>query len=122
MSEQQQRKLELLSQCTFIPGSWPKKFVRSMRGYEGELTVKQAYWIDRLYYMYRHQIRSIYGFNDSMPLFEKPTPLPNSLEEKEEQGRILVLHDSDFEPPDAKQQQAIRKLADWNRKAKEKRA
>lgn len=52
MTPEQSKKVELLSHCTFLPGSWPKQFVRMMCSKDfaaAEMTPKQAYWIDRLY-------------------------------------------------------------------------
>ena len=52
--------IELLSGCTFLPGSWPKKFVRSLfAGPENQkITVKQRRWIWKLVHRYRRQIKN----------------------------------------------------------------
>lgn len=50
-----QQLLDKLSAATFQPASWPKRFVRDVRGSK-EVTGKQLYWIARLAIMYRRQI------------------------------------------------------------------
>ncbi len=47
--------IEKLNAAKFPPASWPKRFVRDVRGLE-EVTPKQRYWIARLCVMYRRQI------------------------------------------------------------------
>lgn len=59
MSAEQQAKAVALSHCTFQVGSPDKRFVRNLQGYEGELTEKQAAYLDRLCYRYRKQLASI---------------------------------------------------------------
>lgn len=81
MTPEQSRKLKMLSDCTFQPGSWPKRFVRMLQSQDfanADMTPKQAYWIDRLYYMYRGQIRAYLDFwniTDAPPFVDPPLPL-----------------------------------------------
>lgn len=58
MDKQTYRKLELLARCTFIPGSWNKRFVYALSALpqDAELSDKQAANVDRLYWRYRRQI------------------------------------------------------------------
>lgn len=52
---------KLLYNCTFLPGSWDKRFVGAMwatadSSPEKELTPKQAENLDRVFFKYRKQI------------------------------------------------------------------
>lgn len=67
MNDQQRRWLDQLSGCTFLPGSWDKRFVRDLAGTDRELTAKQAAAIERLAYKYRRQRRD--------PNMPKPKPV-----------------------------------------------
>ncbi len=59
-------KLERLSRCTFLPGSWDKRFVRNVWGSvlaceavngTPTITTNQAEQVDRLHHRYRRQIK-----------------------------------------------------------------
>jgi hypothetical protein len=54
-----------LAGCTFLPGSWDKRFVKAMYGYDSverkiiyptEITEKQRGCLEELYHRYRRQI------------------------------------------------------------------
>lgn len=57
MTAQQQKWIAQLSRCTFLPGSFDKRFVRDMAdlGIYDVLTEKQALCLHRLAYHYRKQ-------------------------------------------------------------------
>lgn len=61
MTDEQHRNLRRLNQCTFLPGSYTKRFVRDMasRPKEYELTEKQAAYLDKLVHQYRKQLAGI---------------------------------------------------------------
>ncbi|NEP61459.1 MAG: hypothetical protein F6K31_31660 [Symploca sp. SIO2G7] len=61
MTPEQIEKINKLAGCTFKPGSWDKRFVRSLKESSEqtpnkELSVKQIEWVDKLTYKYRRQI------------------------------------------------------------------
>lgn len=65
ITPEQRARLNRLSCCTFLPGSWDKRFVRNLSGSALEceavnavlaITPAQAEQIDRLHYRYRKQI------------------------------------------------------------------
>lgn len=72
MDDERLRKVKYLANCTFLPGSYQKRFVRDMstRPADYEPTIRQALFIDKLYFMYRRQIKAMYG-NDK-PEFVMP--------------------------------------------------
>ena len=55
VSETEHAKLLALYKCTFLPGSWDKRFVHGLVN-AAEITDKQAEWIDKLTYKYRRQL------------------------------------------------------------------
>lgn len=57
MTPKQQAMIKALSGCTFLPGSYTKRFVRDMSSLEPEtlLTVKQAAYLEKMFYAYRQQ-------------------------------------------------------------------
>lgn len=57
MTEQQQRWIAELSRCTFLPGSYDKRFVRNLAAYspDRELTPRQANALHQMAYRYRRQ-------------------------------------------------------------------
>ncbi len=66
ITPEQREKLEQLSQCRFLPGSWDKRFVRDLNtslavceasGSAMAISLTQAEQIDRLYHRYRRQIK-----------------------------------------------------------------
>lgn len=61
MSEDQHIKIEALNQCSFLPGSYQKRFVRDMgmRPMDYELSEKQTAYLDKLYWQYRKQISGL---------------------------------------------------------------
>lgn len=62
MTSEQYVKIHALSLCTFLPASYPKRFVRDMCGlpFDDELSEKQAALLGKLYYRYRKQISEKY--------------------------------------------------------------
>lgn len=115
MSPEHRQKLDLLSRCTFLPGSWPKRFVRQVSSLPDEamLNAKQEYWIDRLYYMYRRQISAMPG---DKPGFVNPKPPPQSMTITEQEER--EAWDSIPDLGDKRERTALEKLERWNRKVK----
>lgn len=55
ISDRQRRFLRALDACTFLPGSWAKRFVRDLQGAEA-LTPRQAVALEHLAFRYRRQI------------------------------------------------------------------
>lgn len=57
MTDQQQRWIAQLARCTFLPGSWEKRFVRDLATFpqERELTERQAAALARVAWRYRKQ-------------------------------------------------------------------
>lgn len=60
MTDQQKRWLRQLAGCTFLPGSYDKRFVRDLNARlaanpESELTEKQAAFLRKTAYRYRKQ-------------------------------------------------------------------
>lgn len=59
MTLDQRAKVEQLIRCTFLPGSYPKRFVQDLYAHRDEetpLTEKQAAYLDKLHHMFRRQI------------------------------------------------------------------
>lgn len=65
MTTEQNLKIQALCHCTFLPGSFQKRFVRDMgnKTPDSELTEKQSAYLDKLYWMYREQINYWRGVN-----------------------------------------------------------
>lgn len=61
MSEEDYRNLKRLSRCTFLPGSYEKRFVRNMLSVSQEtvLTSKQKDYLNHLVHRYRKQLSHI---------------------------------------------------------------
>lgn len=64
MTEQQQKDFIRLAQCTFLPGSPQKRFVRDMAAIARnnpayELSDRQSQWLDKLMHSYRKQLENI---------------------------------------------------------------
>lgn len=117
MNTERYIKLQYLKRCSFGVGSWDKQFVRSLaeQSEDYELTYKQAYQIDRLYWHYRRQIEAMVGTDK--PEFFKPG---EPIEDDEPPVRIHMP----FDRPDirARNQQrklerAQAKLDKWNKNA-----
>lgn len=58
MTDDQYQKAQELSHVTFLPGSFDKRFTRSVasKPKEGTLTEKQAILLEQMYHRYRKQI------------------------------------------------------------------
>lgn len=58
MEQYQRDMINELRACTFLPGSYQKRFVRDMstKPDDYELSEKQAAFLEKLHYMYREQI------------------------------------------------------------------
>ena len=124
MNEQQRKKVNELNRCTFLPGSYAKRFVRDMHSTpdDQELTVKQAYYLDKLYYNYRGQItRNVMnrlgrGWLKHIPYFDYPVrpqfdrepdePTPNELADPTSQDSLRA----------DKTKQELERLERWNKK------
>jgi hypothetical protein len=57
VTDEELRKIKALGNCTFLPASFQKRFVRDMQSRKlgDELTWKQFKYINRLFWMYRRQ-------------------------------------------------------------------
>lgn len=79
MTDKQQAQIKLLIGCTFLPASYPKRFVRDMAGRPAdyELTVNQAAYLDKLMWQYRRQI----GIGKVKALGIGAPPKPPSLDD-----------------------------------------
>ena len=58
MTDEHYQLLQRLVDCTFLPGSWEKRFVRDLSAEtkDYELTAKQLAQVERLHYRYRRQL------------------------------------------------------------------
>jgi hypothetical protein len=60
MTETEKDMLHRLSRCTFLPGSWEKRFVRNLhftaRSKKPTISPKQREWLVEIAYRYRNQI------------------------------------------------------------------
>lgn len=108
MDETRRRKVKYLERCSFRPGSYEKRFVRDMHGRPDEetLTIRQAHFIDVLYWKYRKQIGAMKG--DDKPEIFQPGELMvddgfsySSVERRESKA-------------DKRAAEAQAKLEDWN--------
>jgi hypothetical protein len=54
--------LQGLRRCTFMPGSWDKRFVRDLasKPEDAELTEKQQEWVEKMAYKYRRQVGKVW--------------------------------------------------------------
>ncbi len=115
MKPEHRHKLDLLSACTFLPGSWPKRFVWEVGSLPDEsvMSAKQEYWIDRLYYMFRRQISAMLG---DKPEFVNPKPPPQrvAITLDEEAAALNSIPDLG----NKRQRTALEKLDAWNSKVK----
>ena len=58
MTQEQKQMLAALRNCTFLPGSYDKRFVNDMsnKAEDYELSDKQAVFLEKLHHRYRRQI------------------------------------------------------------------
>lgn len=112
MDEARRRKVKYLQLCTFRPGSYEKRFVRDMasRPEDELLTIKQAHYIDLLYWVYRQQIAAMRG--DDKPEVYRP-------------GELMVDRAIETEKPNWREQRrqdkaeaARARINDWNAKTR----
>lgn len=72
MTPDERKKVEALAMCTFLPGSYPKRFVRDMSTLPEDyiLTFKQEAYLLKLYWQYRRQINKLRekGWNFALPI------------------------------------------------------
>ncbi len=77
MDKYQREMINELSACTFLPGSYQKRFVRdlSTKPDDYELSEKQTAFLEKLHYMYRKQIGKHRGrgYGYERTLFEEAT-------------------------------------------------
>lgn len=61
MTSEQYSKVRALGMCTYLPGSYQKRFIGDMttKTIEYELTEKQSVFIEKLYWQYRRQINNL---------------------------------------------------------------
>lgn len=65
MTPRHYESLQALKQCTFLPGSFDKRFVRDLSALpqDTELTEKQAANVERLAHRYRKQIGRVIQYD-----------------------------------------------------------
>lgn len=75
ITDMERRGAQALANCTFLPGSPPKRFAHQMQHAE-VLTERQAGWLRRLCWMYRRQItdRDVVEWGRTAPPGKLPTP------------------------------------------------
>ena len=58
MTPEQFSLIQRLSKCTFLPGSFEKRFVRNLAEYtvKDEISAKQQRYLEKLHYRYRRQL------------------------------------------------------------------
>jgi hypothetical protein len=61
MTPEQRQKITDLKRCTFLPGSYSKRFVSDLHALPENalLTIRQAVYLDKLHYQYRRQISGL---------------------------------------------------------------
>lgn len=106
MDEARRLKVKYLAQCSFLPGSYEKRFVRDMAKHsaEYELSIKQAHFIDLLYWNYRKQIAAMPG-NDKPEVYRPGELMVDQAEEKPSRRRARD-----------KAAEARAKIDEWNAK------
>ncbi len=72
MTDQQKEIVTALYNCSMLPGSWNKRFVRTIVD-KPELTDEQNEWIYRLLYTYRKQCSATYLKYKSNPFCSRIT-------------------------------------------------
>ncbi len=106
MDEVRSRKVKYLARCSFLPGSYEKRFVRDMAAsLDDELTIRQAHYIDLLYWHYRKQIAAMDG-TDKPEVFRPGELMVDKAEEKPNRRR--ARRDKAAEARD--------KIVEWNAK------
>ncbi len=106
MDEARCRKVKYLALCTFRPGSYEKRFVRDMASQpaDAELTIRQAHYIDLLYWHYRKQIAAMPG-TDKPEVYRPGELMVDRAEEKPSRRRARD-----------KAAEAREKIDEWNAK------
>lgn len=64
MTSEQRAKVKDLIRCTFLPGSYQKRFVQDLHARledDTPLSEKQAAYLDKLHHMYRRQIGQLHS-------------------------------------------------------------
>jgi hypothetical protein len=76
MTGEQAVLIEELMKCSFIPGTWDKRFVKSLgrKTHMDELSVDQIKWLNILAWKYRKQISVIVQKPDDYPDKRKASP------------------------------------------------
>lgn len=89
MSDEQYAAIQLLNRCTFLPGSYEKRFVgdMSMKSKDYELTDRQAQFLMKLAYYYRGQIHKIDPAFDLEWTLDNPTVQERVARRLEKRGR-----------------------------------
>lgn len=106
MDETRRLKVKYLERCSFWPGSYEKRFVRDMasRPEDEELSIRQAHFIDVLYWKYRKQIAAMSG-TDKPEVFRP--------------GELMVDEAVESEKPEIMYERASRRQRNQQRKAQE---
>lgn len=114
MDEARRLKVKHLAQCTFRPGSYEKRFVRDMAGRpDAELSIRQAHYIDLLYWMYRKQIAAMAG-NDKPEVYRPGELMVDRAVESEKPPKV----DRRIARMEERQLKAYDKMHAWNAKAR----
>lgn len=121
MDTERYQKIQYLARCSYQAGSWEKRFARDMSRLEpdDDITLRQAFAIDRQYYRYRKQIAAMPG---DKPDFIQPGDVNELLSEDELNERhgkdILVYRTRDMDKEMRAELEALDKLAKWNKNAR----
>lgn len=111
MTPEERSKLRALSLCVMRPASYEKRFVRSLVSTpsEYELSEKQKQLLDNLYWRYRRQI---YAHISNGHNFAPPVEPP--IETVQVNGDVTITVRKGLAA--SKQEQALAKLRQWNKK------
>lgn len=80
MTSRQKAIIRDLNRCTFLPGSYEKRFVRDMatKPDDYELSEKQAAFLDKVHHRYREQIQS--HWEAGWEVWNEPEEDPDDIE------------------------------------------
>lgn len=107
MDAETRQKIELLAACTFLPASYNKRFAHGLldmahQDPPKELTPKQAANLDRLFHMYRRQIKDHWRLcpkcRPTMTVHVSKNVRPETLQALAEAGRIILENYNKGEP------------------------
>lgn len=92
MTQDEIAAANLLDACTFLPGSWNKRFARSIKTMaaiepDKQLTERQHITLFRLFWMHRKQIKAMQGIVGNKHLLEYGEQVYNQEKLRKEQKR-----------------------------------